>query len=355
MKIVPKATPASPVPSYNPSAAKSAYREAAIKVLEAGAASNQTQQANPEIPQVRDQTRISPEEMSAVRPPSQVQSHTGETPSSQEADSDQPQSSEAPATEPASEEQKPLSSQYAQLARREKALRFQAQKLKAEQSAFQAEKAKGLTAPPQPAFDESKYIAKDRLSQDPLTTLLQAGVSYDQITQLMLNQPQMDPGTRTVIDELKAEIKALRGETDGVKKSYETQQAESYKQAVNQIRTETKNLVNSDPSFEAIKATGSVNDVVDLIEQTFKSEGYLMSVEEAAREVEEYLIEEATKLSRLSKIQKRLQSPSAATKAPAQSQTPQQTQAKTLTNSLGTQKPLTAKERAMLAFKGQLK
>lgn len=349
MKIVPKAVTA-PTSSYNPAAGKASpsTREAAINAL----LGNQAQQAG--SPQVRDQTRVSPEETSAVRPPSQVQNNTNETPVSQEAGSEQPQATEVPVTETVSDQEKPLSSQYAQLARREKALRLQAQQLKQSKAAFEAEKAKGLNTPSQqPAFDESKYIAKDKLSQDPLTTLLQAGVSYDQITQLMLNQPQVDPGTRSMIDELKAEIKALRGETDGVKKTYENQQAESYKQAVNQIRLETKNLIESDSSFEAIKATSSVNDVVDLIEQTFKSEGYLMSVEEAAREVEEYLIEEATKLSRLSKIQKRLQSSAATSKAPQS--LPQQTQAKTLTNALGTQKPLSAKERALLAFKGQLK
>jgi hypothetical protein len=86
-----------------------------------------------------------------------------------------------------------------------------------------------------------------------------------------------------------------------------------------------------------------------------------MTVEEAAQEVENYLLEEALKVQRINKIQQRLKT--AAPSAPAAKQTPQpqtqqQTQpreTKTLSNSMGTQGRLSARERAMLAFEGKLK
>jgi hypothetical protein len=154
-------------------------------------------------------------------------------------------------------------------------------------------------------------------------------------------------------EEMQEELRKVREEQANSRKSIEQQQAQAYQQALSQIRAETKNLVNSDPSFEAIKATGSVNDVVELIERTFNEDGKLLTVEEAASAVEEYLTEEATRLSKIGKIQKRLQAAqqSNSAKKPVQ----EQPQLKTLTNGVGAQKPLNARERALLAFKGELK
>ncbi len=99
-------------------------------------------------------------------------------------------------------------------------------------------------------------------------------------------------------------------------------------------------------------------DVVDLIEKTFKEDGILLTEDEAAQQVEDYLTEEAYKLANLKKIQKRLQTSSASTSTsatPAKSaETPKQSQPmKTLTNAVGTSRQLTSKERAILAFKGE--
>ncbi|MDE2106538.1 MAG: hypothetical protein KGL39_55500, partial [Patescibacteria group bacterium] len=106
-----------------------------------------------------------------------------------------------------------------------------------------------------------------------------------------------------------------------------------------------------------IRATNSVKDVVDLIEQTFKEEGRVMDVEEAANEVENYLLEEIEKLTRIEKLKKRMEAKPAATPK-SDEQTPQKKQPqtmKTLTNAASSSRQLSAKERAILAFKGELK
>jgi len=112
-----------------------------------------------------------------------------------------------------------------------------------------------------------------------------------------------------------------------------------------------------DEQYELIAATGSIDDVVELIERTFTEEGRLVPVEEAAQAIEDYLAEEAYKLSKLKKIQQKL-APSAQAK-PEQKQTEQpkqpQTQMKTLTNAVGTQRQLSARERAIAAFEGKNK
>lgn len=155
-------------------------------------------------------------------------------------------------------------------------------------------------------------------------------------------------------------MQALKDSQERAQKAYEEQQKQSYQQALTQIRQEATQLVSQDPNYEAIKTSNAVNDVVDLIEQTFKQDGILLTVEEAANEVEEYLVEELMKLAKMQKIQSRLmpQPKAEAPKPPVKAETPtatqsQQPQMKTLTNSISSSRKLTAKERAMLAFKGE--
>jgi hypothetical protein len=179
---------------------------------------------------------------------------------------------------------------------------------------------------------------------------------------MALNQPQMDPAVRAHIQRLEqkveAEIKAARESAEKVTKSYEDNQKQAYQQALNQIRNEAKSLVESDPNFETIAATGSVDDVVELIEETFKADGVLLTVDEAAKAVEEHLEEEALKLARLSKIQKRLQPAPTKTvekQAEVKTEGKQPQPMKTLTNTIAATRPLSARERAILAMKGELK
>lgn len=111
-----------------------------------------------------------------------------------------------------------------------------------------------------------------------------------------------------------------------------------------------------DPYFETIKQTNSVSDVVDLITATYEKDGILLSVEEAAKEVEDYLVDEAMKLTRIGKIKQRLAASTTAKVSQEQTPAPKkQTQMKTLTNAASTTRQLSAKERAILAFRGELK
>jgi phosphopentomutase len=120
---------------------------------------------------------------------------------------------------------------------------------------------------------------------------------------------------------------------------------------------EASSLVKNDPNFEAIRASGkgAVKQVVQLIERTFDQDGILLTVEEAAQAVEDHLVEEATKLTRIGKIQQRLAANAKTAQKPVQTtgQSPQAS--KTLTNTMSTARPLSARERALLAFKGELK
>lgn len=152
---------------------------------------------------------------------------------------------------------------------------------------------------------------------------------------------------------MEAEIKAAREEAKALRDAQEQGQQQSYKQAVAQIRAEAGKLVFTDPAYEMIKATNSVGDVVELIEETFKADGQLLSVEEACQAVEDHLLEEAMKLTKVKKLQQRLAAPAAPQKQVTKNEQPQPT-SKTLTNTMSAQRPMSARERAIAAMQGKL-
>jgi hypothetical protein len=295
-------------------------------------------QARAEEMPVKNANSVSPEELSAIKAPSSL------------GKSD---NIESPAAEPQAETKvsdEPLSAQYALLARKEKAIRQREQAIRAKEEAARAAAEAATKAPAKPEFDPSKYVAKDTLTQDPFKVLSELGLTYDQLTELALNAPK--PEQIAVLNELKAmkaEMEALKGET---KKSFEEQQNLQRTQAITQIKNEVKSLVKSDAAYETIRATNSIDDVVQLIEKVYDTDGVLLTVEEAAQQVEDYLVDEALKIAKLSKIQSRLSlKPAEVKTATAQ---PKEQPLKTLTNSIASSRQLSARERALLAFEGKL-
>jgi hypothetical protein len=284
------------------------------------------------------------EQLSAVNPPSRVDEGAIT------------EATEVPTVEPKpkADDEKPLSDKYQILARKERALRAKAQQQ--DQNLRQKEQAlKAKEAELQAKYKnyDTNYIPKSQLKQAALDALTTGELSYDEVTERMLSPT--DPKVMTYIQRLEAKVKQLEQGVEETKTNYANSQDQAYKAAVNQIRTDVKALVQSDPNFETIKATRSINDVVDLIEKTFKEDGILLSVDDACNEVENYLIEETMKIAKLSKIQKRIQTAPAAQPARQEQKNKQPQPMKTLTNAAGSTRQLSARERALLAFKGQLK
>jgi hypothetical protein len=344
MQITPKDGPATIMTSdaIKPQAVLSPRERAIQAVIKNDLAQQEARKA--EQP-VQNATQVSPEEMTAINPRSETQKHSTED----------TVVTEAPVAE-STEAEKPLSSQYAILARQQRALRQREQQLKARELAIkvQEESRTATPAASTPSFDPSNYVERDRLTKDPFGVLTDLGLSYDQLTEMALNAPKHEQVLmNNEIKALRDELKALKSETEGTKKSLEEQQTQSYTQAVNQIKSEARNLIRSNPNFETIRETGSVGDVVELIEETFKKDGILLTVEEAAIEVEDYLTNELVKHAKIKKIQQRL-APRASTPVQSQGQTKQPNQMKTLTNALSSNRPMTAKERAIAAFEGKL-
>lgn len=240
-----------------------------------------------------------------------------------------------------------LSPRFVALAKKEKALRSQMQAIKAREDALKAKEEEYQTS----------YVPKSSLSErfksDPLSVMNEYGVSYDTLTQAILNQPpQGDPA----ISEIQKKLKAIEEAQTKSAEQFQNQQKQAYEQAVEQIRRDTKLLIETDAAFETIKETDSVEAVVKLIEETFKEEKVLLSVEEAAKEVEDYLVEESLKLARLKKVQAKL-TPAQVEEQPKPTKT-EKPSFTTLTHAqTASTKPLTnrdRRERAILAFQGKI-
>lgn len=310
---------------------------------------------------VPNPSQISPEDVGAIR------SNTSEDERSLETEGQATQeASEAPQeaiTKP-TEQQDSDSRRFAQMARREKELRIRAQK---QDEALRAREA-ALTAKEQELSSKYKtdyngYYSKDQIKQNYLQVLVDSGVPIEEAVQQLVNtsnQPR-DIRTEATITELRQQIQELKTANEDSKKSQIEAQNQQYQAAVKQIRTDVSKLVYTDPTFETIKATNSIKDVVELITETYNKDGVLLSIEDAANQVEDYLVDEAMKLTKLQKIQKKYAESSAKSKptsTPSQTQGtgPKQTQQmKTLTNAVASSRPLSARERALLAFKGELK
>lgn len=310
------------------------------RAIEAFKAAQQTSTAQ-ETP-VQNPNNIKAEELSAIKASSEK---------TEEKIEQQDTNEDSKASEDTKAKDTHLSPQYAQLARKERALRAQAQELKAKEDAF---KAREEAIKAKEAEYQANYIHKDKFKTNGLDALAEAGLSYDQLTDLILNSANRaeESPQDSAFKALQAEIKAIKDAQEAARRSYEEQQKAQYEQAVTQIRNETQQLVEDNPEFEAIKATNSIDDVVELIERTFHQTGKILAVEDAAREIEAYLAEEAYKLAQLKKIQSRLKPVENKQEVKEVKKDEQkQNSMKTLTNAVGASRPMTARERAIAAFK----
>ncbi len=293
-----------------------------------------------------DPNNISAEEIGAVKPPVKAQA--------QEQEPETEVNNATLESEPETQADPEVQKRFAQIARQERQLRAKIhqenQKLKAREQALQAREA-ALTTPAQP--DLSQYIPRERFKADPLAVLEEEQVSWDELTQQAVNRQPTDPRVMSTIQKLEAKIAQLEeSNKTSAKSQVEAQQAQ-YQAAVKQIKADAKQLVYTDPEFETVKAMNAVSDIVELIEATYKQDGIVLSVEEAAREVENYLVEEAMKVTQLEKIKKRMAAANASRPtSETKTQETKQPQMKTLTNATSSTRKLSARDRAIARANG---
>jgi hypothetical protein len=230
------------------------------------------------------------------------------------------------------EETKPLTPQFAALAKQRRALQIKEREI--------ADREKALDSKP---ATNAGFIDPAQLKSDPLSVLQQNGVTYDQLTEaIMANGSGVNPEIRA----MQAELKALK---EGIDTKFVERETAQETQVLAEMQREAEVLVKSGDDYEMVRETKSLPDAMDLIKRTYKTTGEVLEVSEALRLVEEDLVNESLKIAKIKKVQSRL------TPAEAlQTQQPQKTM-RTLTNRDNASTTMDRKARAIAAFHNKLK
>jgi hypothetical protein len=220
---------------------------------------------------------------------------------------------------------KPISPQLAELARQRRALQAKEREL--------ADKEKAL---------EGKPTADgliERLKKQPLSVLLENGVTYDQLTNEILSSQQGN----AEVAALKAQIADLE---KGIDERFTKKESEQEQAVFNHIKKNVDSLSFSSEDFKFIRERKAQGDVMRLIKEAWYQKGDVLDEEEAMKLVETELREEARLYAKLIGELER----------PAQ--TPPQPAAnkqgiKTITNKDAARPVMDRKKRAIAAMLGQ--
>ncbi len=259
---------------------------------------------------------------------------------------------EAAATPTASKPPDELHPRFAELARKETAIRKVATDLKAQRA----------------QIEQERQAADARLAADPFEALAAKGWTAEKLIEAAIARGVPPP---TQPAQVSPEIAALRAEIDALKKGSEKAVDTQYQAALKQIERDASKQADTSPDYPTIKARGAVSDVVELVEKHFKATGEVIPTAEAMKLVEAELIEEGLKWANLESVKAKLTPPKAAepeatpgTPAPLEWKAKKtgmpakivssSSPAKNLTHDLTpTQRPKTARERAIAIAMGQ--
>lgn len=236
----------------------------------------------------------------------------------------------APTPEPVATPEPPVtrertSDKFAALARKEAEVFRKAQAVRAQQAelARQAEEIR--------AFQE----AKKQAVLNPLEALKQLGLTYDQITEYIVNDNKPTPSAEvmTLKQELEEFKRQQREEQDKIQRSQRERVEAEQKQIIEDFHEEVSTYIKDHAdTYELTSLYDGANLVVGVIEEHFKQTGKLMNTAEAARLVEEHYEDLARKTLATKKFaatQQKATPPQAQTAAPVPRMGP------TLSNDLG--------------------
>lgn len=175
-----------------------------------------------------------------------------------------------------------VSSKFAALAKKEKAIQRQAQEIAAERQRIKEMEAK-----------YSKYDnLKGEVAKNPLKLLEEYGLSYKQLTDFILNdnKPTTDQEISSVRQELEMFKKAQEEERQANKQREEQSKQAQYQQAISEFKEEIGSYVaENEEKYELINLYKTTDVVYTTIEEHFQRTGKVLSMAEAADMVEDYL------------------------------------------------------------------
>lgn len=237
------------------------------------------------------------------------------------------------------EVQKPLSPQFAALAKQKRALQVKESEIRQREEALKAREADGTSG------GRSSFITE--VKSNPLAILREAGVSYDELTEAVLaDQSGVTPEIQSLLHKQQEKIEALENQLN---KGFTERDEFAVRQTLHEIKKETSRLINSGDDFELIRDMGAVDDVVSLIHENYKRTGEVMDTDEACKLIENELMLEGEKIIKAKKLQAKF-APQTQTQPAVMPR-----QMRTLTARDNASMPAGRRERALAAFYGTLK
>lgn len=219
---------------------------------------------------------------------------------------------------PRQEESVTLSPKLSAIARREQAQRQREQAIKQREQ----ELADKLAKAEQFEKLQAKIAAKDYSAAEDL------GLKYEEYTNhLVSKQAEKNPEAEK-LSRVERELAELR-------KAQEESTIREYEANQSLWKSEIARVVASSDEFSSIKELGAEDLVLQHINDSFEEDNVELTAEQAAKEIEEALVERAAKLAKLSKIQKTFEQPKPKLGAPKTI-----TQSMTVTSKTPARKPL---------------
>lgn len=197
-----------------------------------------------------------------------------------------------------------LPPQVSALARKESVFQAKVQAFEAEKKAW-ADK----NAPPV----ARALPTKEELLKSPSKLFEQLGLTQEELTAAYLNE-------QNGIDPTQQAIQGLEEKFTKLETKQQEDQAKTTQTIIKQYEAEIAKLVDSDPEYEVTKARKAHGHVLQHILDTFSEDGDILTVEQAAKEVEEAILADAVLTASLKKVQAKLVPPVAA-QDPKQRQT----------------------------------
>lgn len=243
------------------------------------------------------------------------------------------------------EDTRPLSPQVAAFMKQKRALQVKEREI--------AQREEALKTQTNSQAGNQDYISKADLIANPLK-IFEAGITYDQLTEAILNGPSSSVDPVKLREDIKRELKEeLLGE-------FTTRDQQTETQVLGEIKRETLALTAEGDDFEAIREEKAHDQVVKLVHKVYKEgwedkgfpAGHILDTREAAQIVEDFLIDESFKKSQYKKVQSRL-SPQVTEKIPVQK--PGTKIMRTLTNRDTASPIMDKRARAIAAMQGTLK
>lgn len=204
-----------------------------------------------------------------------------------------------------------LSSKFAALSRKEKAIKAQEQQFRQQQSEMQKMLADLKSENERIKAEYSGY--KTNVKQKPLQTLEEEGLTFEQLTQMQLNE--QNPTTEMLMKQMRSELESgYKSELEALKKQLADDKLKAQTDAETSTITNFKKQIGElvtaqSDKYELINLNNAVDTVYEVVEKYYETEGKLLSVEEAADYVEKHLEDEANKIFKAKKFAARALAP----------------------------------------------